>query len=78
MVDHELVINPDIQFNSDIAREHIGKALSLLHSEFFTHNDVRLDNVGYRPSDKKYILFDFDMVKSNSSDSDITRDIIHF
>jgi hypothetical protein len=71
-----LVINPELTgiFSLETAYEHITNALSILHHANITHNDVRLDNIGYRESDGKYILFDFDMVQHKSTRHQIIDD----
>ena len=51
------VVNPD---NLDKLKDDITKALSFLHSKGIRHKDARLDNIGFRPSDGTFVLFDFE------------------
>ena len=36
----------------------------------YSHNDVRIDNIGYDPILDKYILFDFDKCNMSNSNND--------
>ena len=51
------IVNPD---NLTKLKNDIKNALSFLHGKNIRHKDVRLDNIGFRPKDSKFVLFDFE------------------
>ena len=47
--------------------ESIKISRQYIHELGYLHNDLSLDNTGYRLSDKKFIIFDFDMISYEPS-----------
>lgn len=47
--------------------ESIKTSRQYIHELGYLHNDLSLDNAGYRLSDNKFIVFDFDMVSCDPS-----------
>jgi serine/threonine protein kinase len=60
------LINSDNEFQIEITPERkealieqINQALGFLHQNNILHNDVSIDNIGFRESDQSFVLFDF-------------------
>ncbi len=60
----------------DIIFDSISEARNTLHSIGYLHNDLSLDNTGFRESDKKFVVFDFDMTSFNPARCSIQNDKI--
>jgi hypothetical protein len=55
-------IKPEFKPNIRNIIESIKVSRNYIHELGYLHNDLSLDNTGYRLSDKKFIVYDFDMV----------------
>ena len=62
LVNNKLKINPVYinSYNLDYLKRDITDALNFLHENGIRHKDARLDNIGLRPSECKFVLFDFE------------------
>ena len=60
--------NKTFDFNIEQLKENVKDAINYLHQFKILHNDVSVDNTGYRPSDNSYVLFDFGLSKIVSDD----------
>ena len=59
-----------LEWKFEIAKyiiESIKISRQYIHELGYLHNDLSLDNTGYRLSDNKFIVFDFDMVSYDPS-----------
>jgi serine/threonine protein kinase len=59
---------------ADMIHDHTFKALEYMHSINFTHGDPNLNNTGYDPDTKCFVLFDFDRSRLIKTDRDIDED----
>lgn len=75
LIKDEEVINSG---NVDKLRSDIHDALDYLHSNKILHNDVRLDNIGFRPSDSNFVLFDIEGAAFTDDPSRYRDDLIDF
>ena len=75
LIKNEEIINSG---NVDKLRLDIQNALDYLHSKKILHNDVRLDNIGFRPSDGNFVLFDVEGAAFTDDPSRYRDDLIDF
>ncbi len=54
-------VKPRFSDQLDLIFDSISNARELLHMNGYLHNDLSLDNTGYRESTAQYVVFDFDM-----------------
>lgn len=71
-----LHVKPRFSELLDIIFDSISEARNILHSIGYLHNDLSLDNTGFRESDKKFVIFDFDMTSFNPARCSILNDKI--
>jgi hypothetical protein len=69
-------IKPEFKPNIKNIIESIKISRKYIHELGYLHNDLSLDNTGYRLSDKKFIVYDFDMVSYDPSRALPKYDII--
>ena len=74
-IKNEEIINSG---NVDKLRLDIQNALDYLHSKKILHNDVRLDNIGFRPGDGNFVLFDVEGAAFTDDPSRYRDDLIDF
>jgi serine/threonine protein kinase len=75
LIKDEEVINSE---NVDKLRSDMQDALDYLHSKKILHNDVRLDNIGFRPRDGNFVLFDVEGATFTDDPSRYIDDSINF
>ena len=57
-----------------LAHDHMMKGLECMHSVGFVHGDPTLNNTGYDPVTKQFVLFDFDRSRRIEKDGDANED----
>lgn len=69
------IINKQHIIDYTLIRNQIGLLINKLIIDGYSHNDVRIDNIGYDPDINKYVLFDFDKFRKSDNNNDrITLD----
>ena len=66
-----------IQNNKKI-KQDILNGLKFLHAYQYSHGDPTIDNIGYNPITKNYVLFDYDKSSVSCRECDVERDIYIF
>jgi Ser/Thr protein kinase RdoA (MazF antagonist) len=64
-------INPLHKPNYILIREQMHKLIYQFISDGYSHNDVRIDNIGYDSENDLYVLFDFDKFNKSTTNNDI-------
>ncbi len=64
-------INPLHKPNYILIREQMHKLIYQFILDGYSHNDVRIDNIGYDSENDLYVLFDFDKFNKSTTNNDI-------
>jgi hypothetical protein len=71
-----LCVRPIFSECLDLIYDSISNARELLHFNGFLHNDLSLDNTGFRDSTGQFVVFDFEMASFNPLRCSVSNDKI--
>jgi hypothetical protein len=71
-----LSVRPIFSECLDLIYDSISNARELLHFNGFLHNDLSLDNTGFRDSTGQFVVFDFEMASFNPLRCSVSNDKI--
>lgn len=64
-------INPLHVPDFKLIREQMNNLIKLFIKDGYSHNDVRIDNIGYDSENNLYVLFDFDKFNKSNNNNDL-------